>query len=200
MNTIIPNIVIYTSITGDKDSSRIDNIRLFTGEGKFIEPVMEAKIYKVLAHQFIEAEYSIWVDGNIKLLISPEQLVEEWMKDEYEIAVFKHPERNCLYDEAKKIKEIFPPLIPTINMQMKYYHEQKFPEQNGFKECGVIIRKHNKKIEKLNNAWWSEICRWTYRDQLSFTYVLSKFPSLKVNTIEGNVRNHPYFLYNNHLK
>ena len=50
-------INIYTSITGDKDSSRIDDVKLFTGEKKFIEPVMEAKIYKVLAHQFIEAVY-----------------------------------------------------------------------------------------------------------------------------------------------
>ena len=193
-------INIYTSITGDKDSSRIDDVKLFTGEGKFIEPVMEAKVYKVLAHQFIEADYSIWVDGNISLLISPEQLVKEYMKDEYEIAVFKHPKRNCLYDEAERLKEIFPSLIQTIDSQMYHYYRQEFPKQNGLKECSVIIRKHNKEIEKFNNAWWSEICRWTYRDQLSFTYILSKFPDLKINIIEGNVRNHPYFSYTNHLK
>ena len=54
-------------------------------------------------------------------------------------------------------------------------------------------------MERFNNAWWSEICRWSSRDQLSFPYVLSKFPKLKINVIEGNARNHPYFKYTNHL-
>ena len=192
-------IKIYTSIVGNKDNPREDKIKCFTGEGKFIEPVMEAKIYKVLAHQFIDADYSIWVDGNIELLIPPEQLVEEWLGDKYDIALWKHFGRDCLYDEANVCKILFSNQKLIIDEQIKHYEEEKFPKKQGLAECNVIVRKHNKKIEKFNNAWWSEICRWSSRDQLSFPYVLSKFPKLKINVIEGNARNHPYFKYTNHL-
>jgi len=192
-------ITTYTSIVGDKDSPREDKIKCFTGQGKFNEPVMEAKIYKILAHQFIESDYSIWMDGNVELLIPPEQLVEEWLEDKYDMALWKHPYRKCLYDEANLCRILFSNQKLIIDEQVKYYRNKNFPELYGLTECCIIVRKHSKEMERLNNAWWSEVCRWSSRDQLSLPYVLSKFPELKVKLIDGNAREHPYFNYTNHL-
>lgn len=191
-------VTIYTAITGGKDSPR-DDITCFTGQGKFIKPVMEAKIYKVLSHQFIDAEYSIWVDGNIKLLIPPEQLIKAWLSDKYDIAVWKHFLRDCIYDEQEELDIWWPELHDETFAQVEHYRKQGHPEHWGLGECNVIVRRHNKEVERFNEAWWSEICRWSQRDQLSFPYVARKL-NTKVNFIKGNPRQHPYFLYENHKR
>ena len=59
---------IYTAIVGGKDPIRTD-IKCFTDYDQFRRPVMNAKIFKILSHKFIDTDLSIWVDGNIKLLI-----------------------------------------------------------------------------------------------------------------------------------
>ena len=41
-------------------------------------------------------------------------------------------------------------------------------------------------MNAFNEAWWAEICRWSYRDQVSFPYVLSKFPNLKISFVQLN--------------
>jgi hypothetical protein len=36
---------------------------------------------------------------------------------------------------------------------------------------GFIIKRNNEKVNRLMEAWWAEICRWSYRDQVSFPVV-----------------------------
>jgi hypothetical protein len=185
-------IEIYTAITGGKDQPR-DDIKCFTDYDKFVKPVMNAKIYKILSHQFIDADISIWVDGNIKLLIPKEQLVKEWLGDA-DMAVWKHFGRDCIYEEAAAAKGLFEENVvkEDIDKQIEHYRKIGFPQHAGMGECNVIIRRHTPEVIAFNNAWWSEICRWSQRDQLSFPVVLK---DLKVNFIEGNVRNHQWFEY-----
>jgi hypothetical protein len=38
-------------------------------------------------------------------------------------------------------------------------------------ECGLIIRRHTKAVAQFNDAWWSEYCRHSVRDQISFMFV-----------------------------
>lgn len=192
-------IEIYTSIAGGKDSPR-DDILCFSGNPKFNLAVMQAKAPKVLSHLYIFSEYSIWVDGNIKLLIPPEDLIDKWLEDKYEMAVWKHPGRNCIYEEAVVCQRIYPQITEDLDKQTRYYLAQGYPAYNGLYEMGVIVRKHTDTVKALNESWWAEICRWSFRDQISFPYVLNKFPHLKLNIIEGNVRRHKYFEYELHKK
>jgi hypothetical protein len=74
-------IETYTSIFGEKDPYRSD-IKVFKDFNKFTTPVMNAKIYKILPHKWVDCDVSIWIDGNIYLNVSPEQLVEEFLMDE----------------------------------------------------------------------------------------------------------------------
>lgn len=191
-------IVPYTAITGGKDAPRED-ITCFTGPGKFVKPVMEAKIYKVLSHQYVFADYSIWMDGNIHLLIEPKRLVEEWLGDEYGLAVWKHFGRDCIYDEQRELDVWYPELHDETFAQVEKYRNEGYPEHNGLAECNVIVRKHNDKVKRFNEMWWSEICRHSQRDQLSFPYVASK-TDININYIHGDPRNHAYFIYENHRK
>jgi hypothetical protein len=193
-------IEIYTAIAGDRDDFRKE-LKCFTEYDKFVKPVMNAKIYKVLSHKFIDADISIWVDGNIWLLIPVEQLVEEWLGDA-DMALWKHHSRDCIYDEGAEAKglryEDQERVEKDIDEQIDHYRKIGVPEHIGMGECNVIIRRNNEKVKRFNEAWWAEICRWSQRDQISFPVVLKEFPDLKVNFIEGDPRDHKYFSYKHH--
>jgi len=63
---------------------------------------------------------------------------------------------------------------------------------------GFIIRRHIPIVEQFNEAWWSEICRWGQRDQLSLPVILKRFPELKVNRINENIKTTPNLRYETH--
>lgn len=183
----------YTSIYNDKDKPRSD-IKVLSGYDKFKSPVMNAKIYKILAHKFLDTDISIWLDGNIYLLVPSEQLIKEWL-GEADMAVFEHNHHWTIYQEVEVIRKMFksrPWIYAEAKEQIKNYPDLPLSM------CGMIIRRHTSLVERFNNAWWAEICRYGQRDQLSFPVVLRRFPDLKVNYIKGNIKNHPYLRYEDH--
>lgn len=177
--------MLYTAIFGQRDPFR-DDIKCFTGDGG----VMEAKEYKILSHRYIDSDISVWLDGNIELLIPEEEFIKEFLGDA-DIGLFKHPYRDCIYDEA--VADVG--RIEMLKPQVDYYRSQGYPEKNGLYECGVLVRRNT--ANEFNEAWWEEM-KWSSRDQISFPYVLWKHP-LKVKINEGNVRNHKWFKFKPHL-
>jgi len=65
--------------------------------------------------------------------------------------------------------------------------------------CGLIIRRHNELVKRFNERWWAEITRWSPRDQVSFPVVRREMPEVKINTITGDIRKHPYLDFKPHL-
>lgn len=194
-------ITVLTAITGGKDELIDDQIKggaRFTAYSdtplysntwkiekcydKFRDPRRNSRVPKILAHQYANTEYSIWIDGNIKLLTSPEELVETYLKD-HDLAVFKHPNRDCLYDEAVVCAKLKLDDPETIIEQVVKYETEGFPKHRGLCECGIILRRHTPKVEQFNNFWWSEYSRHSRRDQLSFMYAVDK-AALRINAID----------------
>ena len=94
-----------------------------------------------------------------------------------EILVFKHPDRNCIYKEAIACKDLQLDSDRVIDSQMNRYRKLKWGEEKGLGSCRIIVRKHSKNIELLNNSWWAEITSGSVRDQLSLPVVF-----------EGNIK------------
>ena len=187
-------LVNYTALVGFHDEKR-DDIVCYSEYSKFVKPVMNAKVYKILPHLFFDADVSVWTDANVKI-VDVKAFVEEHLKGN-DLVLFRHPYRKCIYEEVKSvISDDY--LKRDIENQILEYRAQNYPENNGLYECGVIIRRHNKKVETFNNAWWAEICRWSSRDQISFPYVLSKFPDIKLGVIDGNMRDFQGIIWANH--
>ena len=188
---------VYTSITAGKDKPREDILAL-SGYNKFVSPVMNAKIYKVLAHKYLDCDISLWLDGNIYLNVQPEQLVEEWLGDA-DMAIFEHYHHWKMSKEVEVIKSIFKNRTPWVRdeVQEQLEHYKDYRDMDLFMG-GMILRKHNERTKRFNEAWWAEICRWSQRDQLSLPVILKQFPDLKVNVIKGSIKNHPYLRYETH--
>jgi hypothetical protein len=203
-------ITVVTSITSGKDSFLQDQVR---GNAKFIafldnpkdsdvweikkahdrftDPRRNSRIHKMLIHKYVDTEYSIWIDGNIRLLKTPEELIEKYLKD-CDLAVFKHPNRDCLYDEAMVCAKLRLDDPEVIIEQAKAYEDSGYAKHKGLCECGIIIRRHTQKVEEFNDAWWAEYCRYSRRDQISFMYAVDKV-GLQIHAIGD------YFKLKNHL-
>lgn len=210
------NVCAYTAITGAKDTLKDDQFddgsdyicfadkdissdtwTIKPVRNLFTDPNRNAKIHKVLAHQYVgEYDYSIWIDGNIELICSPVELVKKYLAKN-DIAVFRHFRRNCIYAEADECIRHNLDDANVMLEQVSKYKEANYPKDNGLFECTIILRKHIKRIERFNNWWWSEICRHSKRDQLSFNYVLHNL-KIEPKVLPGDIYKNDYFLRTPH--
>lgn len=152
----------------------------------------DAKIYKICPHLFLPGyDYYIWMDATHTLEADPEELVEEYLKGS-EIAVFQHPERDCIYEEANLVKQIGFDHANLIEDQLDFYREMEYPEHNGLYELPARIQKNNGRTKQLGLMWWEQICMFSSRDQISFPFVCEQLnikPNIipgRANTIRGN--------------
>ena len=128
---------------------------------------------------FPEYDYVIWIDGTIELLVTPEELVANYL-DATCLAVLQHPERVCIYDEAEMCKTLKLDDEAVIDSQMDKYRLQGYPKVAGLGETKIVLRKNCSLINDFNRDWTYEILNHSLRDQLSFNYVARK-NSVKVN-------------------
>ncbi len=141
-----------------------------------LDPCRVAKRFKVLAHEYFpRAEFSLWVDGCVELLIpySLPELVRIFLKDA-DICVFRHPKRDCLYEEAKAVLRQRLDTKERVHSQVQRYRTEGYPERAGLVEATVILRRHTARVKEFNEAWWQEIEEGSRRDQISFNYVARK--------------------------
>lgn len=165
---------------------------------EFKDPCRNAKIHKILPHKYFpDFEYSLWIDGSIevKFPYSIKRLIEIYLNG-FDIALFKHSERRCLYQELKVCCDRRLDDIETMKKQVERYKIEGYPENLGLSECTVILRRHTNQIKEFNEAWWEEIKNGSRRDQLSFDYVARKM-NLKVNYFAGHLRAENYLFKRN---
>jgi GT2 family glycosyltransferase len=141
----------------------------------YVEPKLEirkeSRRYKWLIHRYFpDAEYSLYVDTNTPIKTDLNSLIEKYLTNA-DIAMRKHPGRNCLYEEALRCSELKLDYPPVIETQIDGYRKEGYPQNYGLHEGGIILRRHTNKINKFNEAVWDKIRNGSCRDQLSTDYV-----------------------------
>lgn len=170
--------------------------------------VRTAKQFKILPHVYLpkipditdKIEYSLWIDGNVRLKVPMQVLIDKYLKDT-DIAFFKHPLRDCIYQEADTCRRLILDDVFTMELQMRDYKKEGYPEHNGLIDGSIILRRHTPQIEKLNDAWWRQIVKYSRRDQLSFNYVAWKL-GIKYTIMDGfnHVYSNEYFESTSHKR
>lgn len=206
-------IVIYTSIFSEYDQlheppldDQIDYI-CFTDNKNFksniwkiilINEDLNIKIlnrkFKFLPHKYLsQYEWSVYVDGNIRIMTSPSMLFSKYMNS-YNIYAPNHPERNCIYDEAKYLLNKKKNNRELIKKQINKIKNENYPEKIGLNEFNIIIRKHNDPdIIKSMEEIWTLFQIFPTRDQLIFNYVLWKNNIQIGKIIESARKKNKYF-------
>lgn len=148
---------------------------------KFKDPRRNSRIAKIMPHKYSDADVIITIDGNLRLLITPEELVAKYLGD-YDMAVFKHGMRDCIYDEAREVALLGLDDTELIIEQAKHYEDDDYAKHKGLAQGGIIIRRNNKKTKLFNEFWWADYCRYSRRDQLSLMSAIER-AGLRVNFI-----------------
>lgn len=164
----------------------------------FSDMTRNARMVKILSHLFIKDEWSLWTDGDIELLKSPEEILEKY-KDRGDIVFMKHRQRACVYDEADAVwagKRDTNKAI--VEEQMNTYTADGYPRRNGLFETGVVLRHHTPEVMRFNEFWWAQNCRFSKRDQLSVNYSVWKC-GIKVGLFDGHFNASEDFYIHGHL-
>ncbi|MDO6353265.1 DUF616 domain-containing protein [Synechococcus sp. YX-04-1] len=129
----------------------------------FEDERLNARATKILSHlYFPDAEWTIWCDSNLKLLIEPEELLEFF--DYPEVGVYGHFKRNSINDEIDACK------ASKKDLSRKLELHRDMPGRLAL--TFIVIRRNSPKVAAANNAWWAEVTTKSRRDQLSFPYTL----------------------------
>ena len=149
---------------------------------------------------FPEADYTVWIDGSqvIKPVNIFSDLVEPYTKN-VDIATFKHPIRNCVYQELAACKQLKKDDPSVMDNQIQFYKKVGYRPGNGMVETACVVRKHTDAVANFNRKWWEQLESNSYRDQLSFNYVswLCKIP---YGHIPGHRAQSPFFDFVMHQK
>lgn len=200
-----PRVIAYTAVFGNYDLIRAPKV-----PGHFVcftdgavpemetvpwkvqvepgipgDPIRSARYRKLMAH-LLEAEYSVYFDANIELLVSPDELVDRYLQHA-DIALHWHPQRDCIYKEASICADLNRAPADVLAAQQAHYRGAGYPARNGLYETGVLIRRHTAAIAELETLWWAEVAAFSTRDQVSLPYVLSQAPPVELAIIPGNV-------------
>lgn len=181
---------------------------ILNDDRKSMHPRMRAKFFKLMPHKLFRPswlninsffkdrlpfyDYTIWVDGSVQIRSS--SFVEELLQSigYYGMAMFIHPDRNCIYEEVLYCRKMLKYQYLPLDNQVSYYRSKGYPEYSGLMAAGIIVRDmRRKKLKTIDNKWWQENLRWSYQDQISLPFVLWKnrygYDKINLN------------LWNNHL-
>ena len=165
----------------------------------FLDPRRVARYYKILVqHQLPEYDVTIWMDGSIQMLVEPKKVVDLFLSENH-VGTYRHPERDCIYDEGEECKRLFLDDPYLIGLQMKRYKEEGYPKHNGLVETKVVVRDNSPHAKLFNITWFEEIALNSKRDQLSFNYTKWKL-DMPTTVISPPINDHGYFKYHKHKK
>jgi len=187
--------VVYTAIFGNYDKlNEIENPQVDVDyfcitDGKFKSKTWQimhyiptnmdycraARYFKICPHRwFPEYDYSMWIDGNLKLRVTPDI---QTVLGEKTLAVSLHPSRDCIYDEIVACEELNKGDSLIMHKQVEYYKSLGFPSHAGLWETNALLRRHNDaELCALNDLWWEQVSKYSKRDQLSFPFIFQGYP------------------------
>lgn len=150
-----------------------------------LDPTRKARQLKIKGHPMLEKyDYTVWIDGNMDLigdvtaLIARHFLATEKREPKSAASLmvcFKHPSRDCVYEEAEACIRYQRDSAEAIRKQAAKYKSAGYPNHHGMIESNVLIRKNKSpKLKRVMEDWWQEVVTESRRDQMSFNYVAWK--------------------------
>ncbi len=167
-------------------------------------PRLQARIPKMFGWEMSpEYDYYLWVDSSCTL---PRPESVQWFLDqlgEADIAVFKHPNRNTIHEEADYLKKRLamkcPYITPRyenelIDEQLKVINDDKRYTDDWLLASTAFMYRNNDRVKNMFSRWWFHTSRYHSIDQLSFPYVLRK-SNCYVSIIPDSYLKVPYLKY-----
>lgn len=160
-------------------------------------PQRTARYYKIMFHQHIETEYSMWVDASFIINCD---LNKWWQRFLEPMTCVKHPGRDCVYDEARYCEAFGKDDDWIIEKQIDHYVKSGLPLRNGLIQSGILMRQLTAEVACLCSIWWQQLQRFSVRDQLAFAYAAWRLPIHHLTEYNYSLGKDFLYLYHLHSK
>jgi hypothetical protein len=138
-----------------------------------LDAARESRRPKLLPHDFLsEFEWSLYIDSSVRLKVNPVDIQRTYATPGNRFVCFKHPYRDCIYDEAEEVILHGIDSERRVREQVDHYRQKGFPLHHGLIAGGVLLRRHSDpEVVRVSTEWFEHVLRFSKRDQLSFNYV-----------------------------
>jgi hypothetical protein len=181
----------------------------FPPRSRAMTPRMQARILKCFMWQIVPGyDYYLWVDGSCSLW--NEDSVKWFIEQlgDADIALFKHPDRNTIQQEADFLKKCLARgsryilsryLGEWIDEQMEEIKSDETFVDDALYASTAFIYRDSDKIHSMMKEWWYHISRYHIIDQLALPYVL-KNSDCSYNIINEKYGEIPYLTYTRKMR
>jgi len=179
----------YVCFTDDPEL-RADHWEVRVVSRELLDPPRASKRIKALPHRFLpDYDWSIYVDNSTQLKRPPRELFERFLApSESPFVSFRHPDRDCVYDEAEVVIDWGLDEPQRVREQMRFYRRLGYPPHNGLNTATFILRRHHDPaLVPVMERWHQQVLRHSLRDQLSLNPV-AWYDGFELGTIEQNFR------------
>ena len=156
-------------------------------------PRRVARYYKLMAHEVLpDARAWIWHDACMVLRSDPHCL-SRLATAKAPLATFKHPDRDCVYDEHRACLRYRKGEPERMQQQIDYMQFCGYPPGNGLAETACLVRRNCEAIRRFNVRWWELLNAYSVRDQLSFDFACWE-TGMTYGHLQGSRRRTPHFI------
>ncbi len=141
--------------------------------------ILTNRFHKFFPHLlFPNAEYSIYVDGNIGIIGDILVLLDQFIESGAAIGLFRHRDRATVAQEmiaCLDMEKFDKDDRLRYEMQVNNMYLEGMPESQTLTDNAVIFRRHkHPSLAVAMDDWWAQLHTYTKRDQVSLPYVLWK--------------------------
>lgn len=140
-------------------------------------PKRHSSFIKIMHHLYVPDDYDLCmtIDGSMKIRCDLDCFLKEIWTTGADMAIARHPRRNCLYREAAAVLALQLDDRQLVQAQTARYRAEGFPEDCGLYGARLIVKNNRSaSLREMNSLWAQEVLSGSRRDQLSLTYALWK--------------------------
>jgi hypothetical protein len=154
----------------DDPNLKSSNWQIRFAENNLLDPARLSKSFKHLPHRcFPDYDQSLYIDNTIQLLRQPSSIFPLLEETQNSLVMFRHPFRDCVYDEAEAVTSANYDDPNRVKAQMEFYESLGYPSHNGLNKTFFLLREHGDvDLRKVNEAWHTQVLCHSKRDQLSW--------------------------------
>ncbi len=175
-STVDDGITDYICFTDDKTLTS-KNWRFIYVDTREYGPQKTSKLIKTRPHLFLGGyESSLYIDNTVRINVEPDQ-IWSYLSDETPFVMYKHPFWDCPYKETDAVIQAGYANRDLLSAQISTYESEGLPQNVGLYHGGVLLRKHHdERVQFIDDKWFQEIQKYTYRDQVALSYLVWKLP------------------------
>ncbi len=164
-------------------------------KGRYEDPKMSAKWYKLHSHELFPDEPSVWIDAHYSLRVRPEREFTA-LTAEKPLVLFRHYYIDLAREYGvvrRRHKDEF--MRERLLAQKTQYISEGFSMDTPVYRGTVLFR--HPSVGEFNELWWDEVVKYEHRrDQISLPYIVWK---TGIEFTQFDDANDRFFKVNHHL-